>query len=161
MTAIYITEVDTEAPLPVLEESAEGPPAAFPGDPEPIDWDARIASALTDDAVRSDAVASLVVEVDAAALAADAVARESPLKALDPLLSKDGVADARRESDNAAFDRDRLAEAAKRLGSRLVELKAIELARAQRAEHEKWQAERDRLAAELARWADPWLNSPR
>ena len=37
--------------------------------------------------------------------------------------------------DDAAFKRDRLIEAAKRLGVRVAELKALEKARAERAEH--------------------------
>jgi hypothetical protein len=48
-----------------------------------------------------------------------------------------------------------LSEAARRLGERLNELRALEKARAQRAEHERVQAERDRLAAEMERMGEP------
>src|SRR6516162_11216253 len=57
--------------------------------------------------------------------------------------------------DDAAFKRDRLSEAAKRLAKRLEELKALEKARAQRAEHARVSAERERLAAEFGRMAEP------
>jgi hypothetical protein len=77
------------------------------------------------------------------------------VRALDPLLSRDEVNHARREMDDAAFTRDRLTEGARRLGERLNELRALEKARAQRAEHQRVSAERDRLAAELERVAKP------
>jgi hypothetical protein len=57
--------------------------------------------------------------------------------------------------DDAAFKRDRLSEAAKRLAKRVEELKALEKARAERAEHERVSAERERLAAEFGRMAEP------
>ena len=100
-------------------------------------------------------MAALVVEVDAAALAADAVASEARTRALDPLLPRDGVALARSEMDDAEFTRDRLTEAARRLGERVAELKALETASAQRAEHERVSADRNRLAAEMERMAKP------
>jgi hypothetical protein len=43
--------------------------------------------------------------------------------------------------DDAAFKRDRLIEAAKRLDERVDELKALEKTRDQRAEHERVSAE--------------------
>jgi hypothetical protein len=57
--------------------------------------------------------------------------------------------------EDVAFSRDRLSEAATRLGKRLEELKALEKARAQRAEHARVSAERERLAAEFGRMAEP------
>jgi hypothetical protein len=57
--------------------------------------------------------------------------------------------------DDAAFKRDRLIEAAKRLGVRVDELKALEQARAQRAEHKRVLAERAGLAAELEHMVEP------
>jgi hypothetical protein len=57
--------------------------------------------------------------------------------------------------DDAAFKRDRLIEAAKRLGVRVDELKALEKARAQRAEHEQVLAERNRLGEEMEDMAAP------
>ena len=62
---------------------------------------------------------------------------------------------ARREMDDAFFNRDRLTQASKRLGERLNVLRAIERAKAQRAEHETVAAERERLAMELERLAEP------
>ena len=75
-------------------------------------------------------------------------------RALDPLLSRDDVHVARRESDEAIFSSDRLTEASKRLRERLSEVNALETARAQDAEHKRVSAERDRLAAELERMAE-------
>jgi hypothetical protein len=59
--------------------------------------------------------------------------------------------------DDAAFKRDRLAEAAKRLGVRVDELKVLEKARAQRAEHDRVLAERNRLAEEIESMAEPMV----
>jgi hypothetical protein len=56
---------------------------------------------------------------------------------------------------DAAFERDRLIEAAKRLGVRVDELRTFEKERAQRAEHEQALAERNRLAKEMERMAEP------
>ncbi len=55
----------------------------------------------------------------------------------------------------AAFKRDRLIEAAKRLGKRVDELKALEADRRLQAEHERVSAERDKLAGEMERMAEP------
>jgi hypothetical protein len=57
--------------------------------------------------------------------------------------------------DDAAFRRDRLAEAAKRLGLRGDELKEREKSRAERAEHDRVLAEQNRLAAEMEHMAEP------
>jgi DNA repair exonuclease SbcCD ATPase subunit len=119
-----------------------------------VGLDARIAAAFTE-AATSDEVGRLLAEVEAAANAADAVAKEARTRALDPLLSRDDVNGARREMDDASFTWDRLTEAARRLGERVAELRAFEKASAQRAEHERVSAERDRLAAELDRMATP------
>ena len=61
---------------------------------------------------------------------------------------------ARRAMDDAAFKRDRLIEAAKRLAKRVDELKALEKTRTERAEHEHVLAERNRLAEEMERMAE-------
>jgi hypothetical protein len=116
--------------------------------------DARIAAAFTD-GTTSDDVGRLLPEVEGAASSADAVAKEARTRALDPLLPRDAVTVARREMDDAEFTRDRLTEAARRLGERVAELRALEKASAQRAEHERVSAERDRLAAELEGKAKP------
>ena len=57
--------------------------------------------------------------------------------------------------DDAAFRRDRLAEAARRLAQRVGELKALEANRHRRAELERVLAERNRLAEEMGRMAEP------
>jgi hypothetical protein len=51
------------------------------------------------------------------------------------------------------FRRDRLREAASKLAQRVEALKALEKARAQRAEHDRVLAERNRLAEEMERMA--------
>jgi hypothetical protein len=118
------------------------------------EMDARIAAAFTDGAT-SDDVGRLLPEVEGAASSADAVAKEARTQALDPLLPRDAVTVARREMNDAEFTRDRLTEAARRLGERVAELRAFEKACAERAEHERVSAERDRLAAELESVAKP------
>jgi hypothetical protein len=111
-----------------------------------IDLDARVASAFGKNA-RSDNVQRLLVAVESAAKEAEAGAEEARACALDPLAAD--VVAARRTMDDAAFRRDRLIEAAKRLGVRVDELKALEKDRAQRAEHDRVLAERNRLAEEM------------
>ena len=118
------------------------------------EMDERIAAAFTDGAT-SDDVGRLLAEVEGAANGADTVAEEARTRALDPLLSRDDVNHARRQMEEEAFRRDRLSEAARRLGERLKELRASEKAGALRADHARAQAERDRLAAELERMAEP------
>jgi hypothetical protein len=95
----------------------------------------------------------VLAEVETAAKAAEAGAEEARAQALDPLV--EDVIAAHRAMDDAAFRRDRLIEAAKRLGVRVDALKAREKARAQRAEHEQVLAERNRLAEEMGRMAEP------
>jgi hypothetical protein len=115
-----------------------------------IDLDARIAAAFGEDA-KSDDVQCLLVAVEAAASEAEAEAEEARARALDPLV--EDVIAARRTMDDTAFRRDRLIEAATRLGLRVAELKALEKARAERAEHEQVLAEQNRLAAEMEHMA--------
>jgi hypothetical protein len=119
-----------------------------------IDLDARIAAAFAGDA-RSDDVRRLLADVETAAKAAEAAAEEARVRALDPLV--EDVIGARRAMDDAAFKRDRLIEAVKRLGVRIDELKALEKERAQRAEHERVSAERNRLAEEIERMSEPMV----
>jgi hypothetical protein len=114
--------------------------------------DARIATAFGDD-VKSDDVRRVLADVEAAAKVAEAAADDARARALDPLVAD--VIAARRAMDDAAFKRDRLSEAAKRLGKRVEELKAQEKYRAERAEHERVSAERERLAADFGRMAEP------
>jgi hypothetical protein len=113
---------------------------------ERAELDARITAAFSEDA-ESDDVRRVLADVEAAAKEAEAEAEEARASALDPLVGD--VIAARRAMDDAAFKRDRLIEAAKRLGVQVDELKALEKARAQRAEHEQVLAERNRLAEEM------------
>jgi hypothetical protein len=116
--------------------------------------DGRIAAVFSDDAKSGDA-ARLLAEVKEATSAAELAAETARKHALDPLLSGDDLKLARREMDDASFLRDRLTEAASRLGERVAELKALEADRRMWAEHERVLEERDRLAEEMERMADP------
>ena len=117
-----------------------------------MELESRIASAFTEDA-KSDDVRSVLAEVEAAAKAAEAAAEGARSRALNPL-AEDVIA-ARRAMDDAAFKRDRLAEAARRLAQRVGELRALEADRRRRAELERVSAERNRLAEEMARMVEP------
>ena len=116
--------------------------------------DARIAAAFSED-VKSAEVARLLAEVKEAASAAELTAETARKHALDPVLSGDDLKLARREMDDASFLRDRLTEAASRLGERVAELKALEADRRMQAEHERVLDERDRLAEEMEHMAHP------
>ena len=116
--------------------------------------DARIATAFGDD-VKSDDVRRVLADVEAATKLAEAAAEDARARALDPLVAD--VIVARRAMDDAAFKRDRLIEAAKKLGKRVDELRALEKARAERAEHKRVSAERNRLAEEMGRMAEPMV----
>ena len=145
----YITESsDMEGPLPV-----SAAPAGSQADPGPADLDARIISAWADGAT-SDAVALLLPEVQAAAIAAGATAQEEQAHALDPRIPREEVTVARRAADDATFVANRFGEAARRLADRLTELKAAESAAVLRAEHEALSRERDRLVGELVGMAN-------
>jgi chromosome segregation ATPase len=72
------------------------------------------------------------------------------LQALNPALCASDVAKARRQMEDAAFRRDRMQEAVRRLGERLREVKAKEEQARRRAAYDAALAERDKLAAELA-----------
>ena len=119
--------------------------------PDPA-LDARIAAAFAEDAKSVD-VRRVLADVEAAAKGAEAAAEDARECALDPLV--DDAIVARGAMDDAAFKRDRLIEAAKRLGKRVDELKALEKARGQRAVHERVLAERDQLAREMECMAGP------
>ena len=91
----------------------------------------------------------------AAASAAGLAAGAARKGALDPLLSGAEVKLARREMDDAAFQRDRLQEAAAKLAERVEALKALEADGRARAEHERILADRNRLAEEMELMAEP------
>jgi hypothetical protein len=112
------------------------------------DLDDRIAAAFADGA-KSDDVASLIGEVEAAAIAVGEMAERARSRALDPVLSAPDVAAARREMDDAEFRRDRMQVAVTKLGVRLSELRAQEEDHRRRLAYERARAERDKLAVEL------------
>ena len=114
----------------------------------PTDLDDRIAAAFADSA-KSEDVASLIGEVEAAAIAVGEMAERARSRALDPVLSAPDVAAARREMDDAEFRRDRMQVAVTKLGVRLGELRAEEEDNRRRATYEQVKTKRDKLAAEL------------
>src|SRR3954471_10807588 len=116
--------------------------------------DQRIADAFGSRA-SSEAIAGLISEVQAAASEASGKAEEARSRALDPALSGQTVATARREMDDAAFVRDRMATAAERLGLRLKEVRHLERERRRQARYEIARTCRDHLAKELAETYPP------
>ena len=118
--------------------------------------DDRIAAAFGN-GVKSDDVAALITETEAAVVSANEAADRARTRALDPALSAKGVAEARRSMEDAAFARDRLQAAVPRLQERLAKLRAAEEDARRWAAYEKAKAERDRLAEET----DPRLSANR
>jgi hypothetical protein len=118
--------------------------------------DRRIAEVFSQDAESGDA-ARLLAEVNEATSAAELAAETARKDALDPLLSGDDLKLARREMDDAAFKQDRLQEASAKLTERVEALKALEADCRMRAEHERVEAERDKLAGEMNRMVKPIL----
>ena len=110
--------------------------------------DDRIAAAFSAGA-KSDDVVELIGEAEAAAVSAGEAAQSARAQALDPALSAERVAAARREMEDAAFRRDRMQTAVTKLGERLSELRAQEEDQRRWLAYEKARAERDQLAAEL------------
>jgi hypothetical protein len=116
--------------------------------------DDRITAAFADGA-KSSGVAALIVETEAAAIAAGDAAGQARGRALDPVLSAPDVAKARAEMENAAFRRDRLEAAVTKLRERLKAVKAQEENDRRQVAYAKASAVRDELAAELARVYPP------
>jgi hypothetical protein len=116
--------------------------------------DGRLVAAFSDAAKSGDA-ARLLAEVKEATSAAELAAETARKHALDPLLSGDDLKLARRDMEDAAFTRDRLHEAGKKLAERIEALKTLEADRRLQAEHERVLAERDWLAEEMERMAGP------
>ena len=112
------------------------------------DLDDRIAAAFGDD-VKSDDVKALIVEAETASLASGEAAEQARGRALDPALTANDVAEARRQMEDAAFRRERLQTAVSRLQERLKEVRAQEEDQRRRIAYKKAKAERDKLAAEL------------
>src|SRR5262249_3346730 len=97
----------------------------------------------------SQAIVELIGAVDAAAQAAGRAAAVARERALDPALSSNAVSEARRQMEEAAFERDRMAPAGAKLRERWIAGEArVEDARRLRA-YDEIAAERDRLAQEL------------
>jgi hypothetical protein len=118
------------------------------------DLDDRITAAFADGA-KSSGVAALIVETEAAAIAAGDAAGQARGRALDPALSAANVATARREMEDAGFRRDRLQVAVTKLRERLKAVKAQEENDRRQVAYAKASAVRDELAAELARVYPP------
>jgi hypothetical protein len=114
-----------------------------------LSLDERIVAAFGDGAKSAD-VAILIKEAQAASLSCNDAAERVRKRALDPILSVNDVAEARRQMDDAAFRRDRLLTAVTRLRERLEEVKAEEEDQRRRHAYDQVKAERDKLAAELA-----------
>jgi hypothetical protein len=94
-------------------------------------------------------VSALIVEAEAASLASGEVADHARGQALDPALTANVVAEARREMEDAAFRRERMQTAVTRLKERLREVKMLEEDKKRRVFYHKVKAERDALAREL------------
>jgi hypothetical protein len=116
--------------------------------------DERIVAAFAENAKSAD-VASLLVEVKAAASAAELAADTAIKAALDPLISRDDLKLARRDMDDASFARERLQAASAKLAERVKALKALEDDRRMQAEHERILTDRDRLSKEMELMAEP------
>ena len=114
-----------------------------------LSLDERIAAAFGDGA-KSEDVAALIKEAKAASLLCNDTAERARKRALDPVLSVNDVADARRQMEDAAFRCDRLQTAVTRLRERLEQVKAQEEDQQRQLVYERVKAERDKLAAELA-----------
>jgi hypothetical protein len=85
-------------------------------------------------------------------------AERSRKYALDPVLSVNDVADARRQMEDAAFRCHRLQAAVTRLRERLEQLKAQEEDQRRQLVYDRVKAERDKLAAELAEIYPPFAH---
>jgi hypothetical protein len=120
----------------------------------PADLDPRIAAAF-DAGTRSDAIPELIAEAEAAAVAAGEEAEHARTRALDPILSADAVAVARRQMEDARFRRERLETAVARLRERRQELRGQEEDDRRWMAYRKAEAERDALADELGRVYPP------
>jgi hypothetical protein len=112
------------------------------------DLDARIAAAFNE-GVKSDTVAGLIREAQTAATDASSVAEEARTRALDPAMSAADVVIARREMEDAIFQRDRMQEAVRRLGERLQEVEDEEEWIRRKTKYDEVAAERDKLAIEF------------
>jgi len=113
------------------------------------DLDDRITAAFGNGATSRD-VAALIKETEAAIICSSDAAERARKHALDPLLSAEEVADARRQMEDVAFRGERLQAAVTRLRERLQQLNAQEEDQRRWVAYNKAKAKRDELAAELA-----------
>ena len=112
--------------------------------------ESRIAAALTATDIKSDAVAALIQEVEAATQAADENATRAREEALDPAVVVD-TAEVGAAVVSATLIRDRLQAALPRLQERLKHVREREYIAAWRKDFERVEAKRDALAVEYAR----------
>lgn len=112
--------------------------------------DERIAASFQP-SITSGAVAALIVETEAAAVSAGELAERARDRALDPAIAPSELEDARRQSEDAMFARDRMRAAVVQLRHRLGEVQDQEEQARRRTAYEAAKAERDRLAEELGR----------
>jgi hypothetical protein len=115
------------------------PVSPVPFDARPLED--RLAAAFTDGAT-SDTVAALIQETEETARAASEAAEQARRRALEPATA-------------AAFQHERLQAAVSRLRERHTQLQAAEEDDRRRTAYEEARAERDELAAELARVYPP------
>src|SRR5262249_14247726 len=104
--------------------------------------DERIAAAFGDAAKSAD-VAALIKQTEAASPSSNDAAERARKRALDPILSANDLAEARRQMEDAAFQRDRLQTAVTRLRERLGEVKAQEEDQRRQLAYDKARAMRD------------------
>jgi hypothetical protein len=102
------------------------------------------------DSIKSDAVAALIEEVEAAAAAADEKAAKAREQALDPTITID-VAKVSVEVTAAELTRDRLKAALPKLRARYTEVRKQEDVAAWQADAEKLAVRRDELRLEFVR----------
>ena len=115
-----------------------------------VSLDERIAQAFTD-GVTSTAITELIRETQAASASSGEAAEQSRARALDPAISMAEVTKARRLMEDAAFRRDRLQEALRKLGERLREVKEQEEQHRRQVHYDDILSRRDALADELRR----------
>ena len=118
------------------------------GNGELDDLDERIRAAFGQ-GVHSTDVESLIRAAETASVSANERAERARTRALDPALSSNIVIEARRQMEDAAFQRDRLQVAVTKLRERLVAVKADEEDARRLRVYEEVSAERDQLADEL------------
>lgn len=111
--------------------------------------DDRIAAAFQE-GVSSKDLGALISDTEAAASESDGAAERARTRALDPLLPGEQAAEARRQSEDAAFRRERLLAAVTKLRDRLAEVSAMEEDQRRMLAYEAARADRDQLARELA-----------